>query len=77
MYDISTKKRCPLKYPIVRYLDSLNPTCMVKLPDSAETKFFDLLQKLVSCKLNTPGICDTILEQYKRWIYDAKTYHRE
>ena len=52
-------ERCPLQYPVVRYLVSLNPTYLqANKPKSSANKFEGLLQQLISHKLKSPSSGD-------------------
>lgn len=70
-------ERCPLQYPVVRYLVSLDPAFIANKPDTAISYFSSLLQKLISCKIREPDACDIILQQYKAWLSEVKRYQKE
>ena len=64
-------ERCPLKYPIVRYLTSLDPRFMKEDPSRAQQRFEKLLLKLLQCKRLSPEPCDSSKQQYERFLKEA------
>ena len=60
-------ERCPLMYPIVRYLTSLDPRFMKEDPSRAQQRFEKLLLKLLQCKRLSPQLCDSSKQQYERF----------
>ena len=61
-------ERCPLQYPVVRYLTSLDPEFMVKDPEAAVKCFSKLLETLINGKVKNAEKCDMLLIQYKSWL---------
>jgi len=61
-------ERSPLKYPCVRYIVSLNPNEIAKKPESAKQMFQKLLQYLLDNKQLNTRTCDSVLDQYRKWI---------
>ena len=66
--------RCPLQYPVVRYLTSLDPEFMVKDPEAAVRCFTKLLETLINSKIKNAESCDALLIQYKSWITYVTKY---
>lgn len=60
-------ERSPLKYPMVRYLQCLDPHFTVKQDSEAVKKFSSLLQQLLNNKWLTGCECDVLLTQYKQF----------
>ena len=79
MKELTAKlqQRSPLKYPIVRYLVSLDPRYMATKPSAAAEQFEKLLQKLYELRLQTAENCDIILQQYKQFVDEVQKYHKE
>ena len=67
-------ERCPLQYPVVRYLTSLDPVFMVKDADAAVRCFIKLLETLINSKIKNAESCDALLSQYKSWLTDVVKY---
>ena len=65
-------QRCPLKYPIVRYLTSLDPRFMKEDPSRAQQRFEKLLLKFLQCNRLSPEQCDSSKQQYERFLKEAK-----
>ena len=70
-------QRCPLKYPVVRHLVSLEPSFIAKKPEAATRKFENFLQHIISGKLKIPSSCDTALQQYKAFVREVIKYKKE
>ena len=71
------QQRSPLKYPIVRYLVSLDPRYMATKPSATAEQFEKLLQKLYELLPQTAENCDIILQQYKQFVDEVQKYHKE
>ena len=65
--DMTAKpiERCPLNYPLVRYLSSLNPLKMISSASDVTAKFEKILQILMIGSCRSAGECDELLFQYK------------
>ena len=70
-------ERCPLQYPVVRYLTSLDPVFMVKDADAAVRCFIKLLETLINSKIKNAESCDALLSQYKSWLTDVVKYESD
>lgn len=70
-------ERSPLKYSLVRALQSLDPRFVALHTEKATEKFQVLLRKLLDCKWLTSDMCDNILQQFKRWILDMDNTTKE
>ena len=66
-------ERCPLKYPVVRYLSCLDPRVMARDTGDAVDKMTKLLDKLIRLKQATAEQCDTALSEYKAFLRLVKT----
>ena len=64
-------ERCPLQYPVVRYLVCLDPRCMVAKPGQAIQRMTQLL------KQKSADDCDAIIRQYKTFIAEVDTHLKE
>ena len=60
-WPLSYLERCPLQYPVVRYLVCLDPRIMVRNPDQAIRKMTQLLEKVMTLKQRSADNYDTIL----------------
>ena len=69
------QERSPLKYNLARKLVSMDPRLMVSNPDNATKMFQQVLQILIENKWKTAGEADTVLAQYRKFVFDAKKYH--
>ena len=58
-------ERCPLKYPLVTYLSSLNPPKMISSASDVTAKFEKILQILMNGNWRSAGECDELLSKYK------------
>ena len=65
-------ERCPLEYPLVRYLSSLNPPKMISSASDFTAKFGKILQILMNGSWRSPGECDELLSQYKAFLVQMK-----
>ena len=61
-------ERCPLKYPLVTYLSSLNPPKMISSASDVTAKFEKILQILMNGNWRSPGECDDLLSKYKAFL---------
>ena len=68
-------ERCPLKYPLVTYLSSLNPPKMISSASDATAKFEIILQILVNGNWRSAGECDELLSKYKAFLVQMKQDH--
>ena len=64
--------RCPLKYPLVTYLSSLNPPKMIS---DATAKFEKILPILMNGNWRSAGECDELLSKYKAFLVQMKQDH--
>ena len=55
-------ERCPLKYPLVTYLSSLNPPKMISSASDVTAKFEKILQILMNGNWRSAGECDELLQ---------------
>ena len=69
------QERSPLKYNLARKLVSMDPRLMVSNPDNATKMFQQVLQILTENKWKTAEEADTVLAQYRKFVFDAKKYH--
>ena len=69
------QERSPLKYSLARKLVSMDPRLMVSNPDNATKMFQQVLQILIENKWKTAEEADTMLAQYRKFVFDAKKYH--
>ena len=61
-------ERCPLQYPVVRHLTSLDPVVMVKDPEAAVWCFTKLLEILINSKIkNAESFAESIQIIAHRW----------
>ena len=60
--------RCPLKYPRVTYLSSLNPPKMISSASDVTAKFEKILQILMNGDWRSAGECDDLLSKYKAFL---------
>ena len=68
-------ERCPLQYPVVRYLVCLDSRYMVAKPEQAIQRMTQLLEKLMNLKQKSADDCDAIIRQYKTFIAEVdKTF---
>ena len=70
------QERSPLKYNLARKLVSIDPRLMVSNPDNATKMFQQVLQILIENKWKTAEEANTVLAQYRKFVFDAKKYHR-
>ena len=68
-------ERCPLKYPLVRYLSSLNPPKMISLTSDVTAKLEKILQILMNGSWRSAEECDELLSQYKAFLVQMKQDH--
>ena len=61
-------ERCPLKYPLVTYLSSLNPPKTISLASDVTAKFEKILQILMNGNWCSAGECDELLSKYKAFL---------
>ena len=59
-------ERCPLKYPLVTYLSSLNPPKMISSACDVTAK--KILQILMNGNWRSAGECDELLSKYKAFL---------
>ena len=71
------QERSPLKYNLARKLVSMDPRLMVSNPDNATKMFQQVLQILIENRWKTPEVADTVLAQYRKFVFNAKKYHPE
>ena len=69
------QERSPLKYNLARKLVSMDQRLMVSNPDNATKMIQQVLQILIENKWKTAEEADTVLAQYRKFIFDAKKYH--
>ena len=69
------QERSPLKYNLARKLVSMDSRLMVSNPDNATKMFQQVLQILIENKWKTVEEADTMLAQYRKFVFDAKKYH--
>ena len=67
------QERSPLKYNLARKLVSMDPRLMVSNPDNATKMFQQVLQILIENKWKTAEEADTVLAQYRKFVFDAKS----
>ena len=70
-------ERSPLKYKMARNLMSLNPMYIASSPESATTRFSNVLQQLISHKMKSTHFCDSVKQQYMVFIADVGRYHKD
>ena len=70
-------ERCQLKYPVARYLSSLDPKFMVLHREQASATFQNLLGKLRSCTRLTANECDIVKHQFETLLVEVQKYHKE
>ena len=68
-------ERCPLKYPLVTYLSSLNPPKMIGSASDVTAKFEKILQILMNGNWRSAGECDELLSKYKAFSVQMKQGH--
>ena len=68
-------ERCPLKYPLVTYLSSLNPPKMISSASDVTAKFEKILQILMNGNWRSAGECDELLSKYKVFLVQMKQDH--
>ena len=68
-------ERCPLKYPLVTYLSSLNPPKMISSASDVTAKFEKILQILMNGNWRSAGECDELLSKYKAFLVQMKQDH--
>ena len=68
-------ERCPLKYPLVTYLSSLNPPKMISSASDVTAKFEKILQILMNGNWRSAGECDELLSKYKALLVQMKQDH--
>ena len=68
-------ERCPLKYPLVTYLSSLNPPKMISSASDVTAKFEKILQILMNGNWRSVGECDELLSKYKAFLVQMKQDH--
>ena len=61
-------ERCPLNYPLVTYLSSLNPPKMISSASDVTSKFEKILQILMNGNWRSAGECDELLSKYKAFL---------
>ena len=66
---------CPLKYPLVTYLSSLNPPKMISSASDVTAKFEKILQILMNGNWRSAGECDELLSKYKVFLVQMKQDH--
>ena len=67
--------RCPLKYPLVQYLSSLNPKKLISSGTDATDKFEKILQILLNGGWRSAEECDQLLSLYKTFSVEMKQEH--
>ena len=68
-------ERCPLKYPLVTYLSSLNPPNMISSASNVTAKFEKILTILMNGNWRSAGECDELLSKYKAFLVQMKQDH--
>ena len=68
-------ERCPLKYPLVTYLFSLNPPKMISSVSDVTAKLEKILQILIKGNWCSAGECDELLSKYKAFLVQMKQDH--
>ena len=68
-------ERCPLKYPLVTYLSSLNPPKMISSASDVTAKFEKILQILLNGNWRSAGECNELLSKYKAFLVQMKQDH--
>ena len=68
-------ERCPLNYPLVRYLSSLNPPKMISSTSDVTAKFEKILQILMNGSWRSAEECDELQSQYKAFLVQMKQDH--
>ena len=71
------QEKSPLKYNLARKLVSMDPRLMVSNPDNATKMFQQVLQIFIENRWKTPEVADTVLAQYRKFVFNAKKYHPE
>ena len=66
---------CPLKYPLVTYLSSLDPPRMISSASDVTAKFEKILQILMNGNWRSAGECDDLLSKYKAFFFQMKQDH--
>ena len=69
------QERSPLKYNFARKLASLDPRVMVSNRDQAVKMFQEVLQRLIETRWKTSEEADTVLDEYRKLVSDAKRCH--
>ena len=67
-------ERCPLKFPLVRYL-SVNPPKMISSASDDTAKFEKILQIPMNGSWRSAEECDELLSQYKAFLVHMKQDH--
>lgn len=69
--------KCPLKYPLVKHLVSLDPNYMVSCPEASVKSFERVLEILIERKWKSSNDCDSLLVSYKAFVNEMKleNYH--
>ena len=67
------QERSPLKYNLARKLVSMDPRIMMSNPDNGTKMFQQVLQILIENKWKTAEEADTMLAQYRKFVFDAKS----
>ena len=68
-------ERCPLKYPLVTYLSSLNPPKIINSASDVTAKFEKILQILINGNWRSAGECDELMSKYKAFLVQMKQDH--
>ena len=68
-------ERCPLKYPLVTYISSLNPPKMISSASDVTAKFEKILQILMNGNWRSAVECDELLSKYKAFLVQMKQDH--
>ena len=71
------QERSPLKYSLARKLVCLDAQKMVSTPEEAVKMFQAVLQKLIHSGWKTSSQDDSILSQFRRFVFDASKHHQE
>lgn len=70
-------QRCPLRYPVVSKLKSLDPRHMAVHPKDSTIKFEGLLEIVLNANLRTTSQCESISAQYKLLLQHIPQLKRE
>ena len=68
-------ERCPLNYPLVRYLSSLDSPKMISSTSDVTAKFEKILQILMNGNWHSAEECDELLSHYKAFLVQMKQDH--